>query len=49
MLQDNWFMNLSSIDISFEVQYLLQYLLLGEKFGLPINQDNKEKLNSLNI
>ncbi|KYN22235.1 hypothetical protein ALC57_05372, partial [Trachymyrmex cornetzi] len=32
--------NLSSIDIPLEVKYLLQ---LGEKFGLPINKNNKEK------
>ena len=41
ILQDNWFVNLSNIDIPLEVQYLLQ---LGEKFNLPINQDNKKKV-----
>jgi len=40
-LYDKWFVNLSSIDIPLEVQYLLQ---LGEKFNLSINKDNKEKI-----
>jgi len=39
MLQD-WFVNLSSTDIPLKIQYLL----LGKKFSLPINQDNKEKI-----
>ncbi|KYN10452.1 hypothetical protein ALC57_17413 [Trachymyrmex cornetzi] len=39
-LHEKWFINLSSIDIPLEVKYLLQ---LGEKFGLPINKNNKEK------
>ena len=38
-LHDNWFINLSGIDIPLEVQYLLQ---LGEKFGLPIDKYNKD-------
>ena len=39
-IHNKWFVNLSSSDIPLEVQYWLQ---LGEKFGLPINRDNKEK------
>ncbi|KYQ47789.1 hypothetical protein ALC60_13178 [Trachymyrmex zeteki] len=35
-LHDKWFVNLSNFDV-------LQYLQLGEKFGLPINKYNKEK------
>ncbi|XP_018361291.1 PREDICTED: uncharacterized protein LOC108760020 [Trachymyrmex cornetzi] len=39
-LHNKWFVNLSDSDIPLEVKLLLQ---LGEKFGLPINKNNKEK------
>ena len=39
-LHNNWFTNLSNINIPNDVQYLLQ---LGDRFGLPMLEGNKNK------